>query len=559
MGVNDLHGTVLSEPFHTRASEGKIVPYDRGGVTVIAANIRILKQEFGDRFLILEAGDEFTGSVESDLQQGAPLIQFWNSVGLTATAIGNHEFDYGLDVLKKRTSEANYPFLSANLQGLPWIKPSMMTSVGGIKIGVIGLTTTDTPNVSNKQATQGLIFSDLAKTTAKEARKLRQQGAQIVIVTVHAGEDCKNSDELGVKTETFHPRDTQSACEDKDEIPKFLKILPPGTVDAVVSGHTHTIVHQWISGVPVIEGGSHGFFYNLIYLTYDLDHHRVLKDQTRIEGPIPICSKIFSNQGDCNGNEPLPKEGRGDLVVPTLHGKLLQIDPADEANVSKWVGEDIKKYQSIVGYAARPIKRNYDGESEAANLVADILRERLQADVSLVNPGGLRADLEEGPITYSDLFRILPFQNHAIRIKLSGKELKDLVSAADTGRYGIFGISGLLVTLQEKFGSEPRKLEKVTFADGSPIQDDHDYQIATIDFLARGGDGLASTLGKISADRWQNKGQDKGQNSKDWGILRDLVARSLSEKSPVNSAEKPLLDSSHPRIVFTDPSSHQNR
>lgn len=120
LGTNDIHGALAPFSLKTReASNSLSTSYPAGGVATLAAYIDILRSEWGDHLIWLDAGDQFQGSIDSNSQQGAPMVQFFNATHLTASAVGNHEFDFGLPALKARMSEAHYPYLAANIRDKP--------------------------------------------------------------------------------------------------------------------------------------------------------------------------------------------------------------------------------------------------------------------------------------------------------------------------------------------------------------------------------------------------------------------------------------------------------
>ena len=255
-------------PSRTRETEGTpSISYDAGGVAYLASQIGILRSEWGTRLLWLDAGDEFQGTIESNSQQGAPMVEFFNLEGLDAAAIGNHEFDFGpepgtqgpgadpLGTLKLRLKEAKYPYLAANISDassgklaeLPNVFPSRMLRAGNLNVGVIGLSTTETPKTTRATNVQGLRFTSLQDAVLREAASLRSAGAAIVVIDAHVGLKC----EPGASPTGHSMRksaDPQGDCGSQDEMVKLLKDLPPGTVDAVVAGHSHQIVHHWIAG-----------------------------------------------------------------------------------------------------------------------------------------------------------------------------------------------------------------------------------------------------------------------------------------------------------------------
>ncbi|MBC7692823.1 MAG: bifunctional metallophosphatase/5'-nucleotidase [Methylotenera sp.] len=592
LGMNDVHGALAPESAKTKEAEGvPVVPYDRGGAAYLASQIRILKDDFGTRLLLLDAGDEFQGSLESNIEKGAAMVQYFNAIGLNAATIGNHEFDFGaensqtesdsLGALKKRISEAKYPYVSSNiidkgtraLPGIPGTVPHYMIKAGGLTIGVIGLTTLETPVTTRQEYVKSLEFMNLKDATLIQADQLRKQGAQIVLVLAHAGLHCDASHSEFKKSKALRaPTDPASDCvdtqtdESREEIVELLHSLPAGTVDAVVSGHSHTLVHHWISGVPVIQGGTRNQYFNLLYLTYDWSQKKLVTDKTRIEGPVPICPKVFAHQKDCNGDRPAPKNGRGELITPVFHGKKVKADSEITALLQPIFDRTAEAKHKVLGNAVRRIEHTRTQESPFGDLVADAIRESVQADVAIMNAGGIRTSLEEGAITYGDVFKALPFDNAISLLTVNGKELKQLLRVAESGVRGWFSVSGVQLRLLDPSVAAPstdlngdhqispweiNRLLDAKFTDGSSIIDSKLYKVATLDFLVTGGDDMGWVMSRIPAAR---KKLTAGP------IMREVVVQSIVAQNDanqkfggLNSVEHPLIDSAHPRFVFVKP------
>jgi 5'-nucleotidase len=586
LGTNDIHGALAPEKMKTR--DPSPVEYEKGGAAYFATQLRLLRQQYGDHLLFLDAGDQFQGSIDSNLEEGRPMVRFFNELGLTAAAIGNHEFDFGppgslgsynpktgsgndlRGTLKERIAEAKYPYLAANVYdkktgespGIPGAKRSIIVSAGRLKVGIIGLTTTDTPTTTRPEYSKGLEFRDLAKTTLEEAKRLRADGAHIIVVLAHAGVYCgipaaADRARVGlVKSEN----DFQTGCESNHEIPELLRKLPKGTVNAVVAGHLHSVVHHWIEGVPVIQAGTRNNYFNLAYLTYDWDQGRVRSEKTRIEGPIPICPKVFKNQKNCNGDAPAPSNGRGDLVDMKFRKTEITPDPAMEALLRPTFERTEAKKQEIIAQAHRPIQHLKTQESPLGNLVADALRDTIKADIGVMNVGGIRTDWEAGQIRYVDVFRALPFDNHVSKLTLTGRELRRFVRITHAGARGFFSTSGLRVRVirreEEPYSADldgdrkiaPWELDRlleVTLADGTPLEDGKTYTVATIDFLLSGGDSLGWFIGQIPKERVTPIAGP---------VLRDAVVdylRVRSEKQDgLNGDSHPVVDPAKPRLVL---------
>lgn len=564
LGTNDIHGALAPFRLKTREKAGVAsVPYEAGGSAVMAAYIKKLRSEFGEHLLWLDAGDEFQGSIDSNLSLGAPMVTFFNQLGLNAAAIGNHEFDFGLKALTSRMSEAHYPYLAANISDkyphrhveFPNTYPHALFKAGRLHVGVIGLSTLDTPKTTRSTNVVDLNFDELKTAAMREAEALRSLGANLVVITAHVGLQC----DLGNSPLTHQmrkPTDPQGECGEQDEMVHLLQSLPAGTVDAVVSGHSHQVVHHWIAGVPVIQAGVFGRYLNLIYLTYDWAQKKVIPEETRIEGPIHVCSQIFQNQNDCNGDRPAPKQGRGPLIQAQFHGEKITPDEEWSKTLSPILKRSDDARARVITQAARPIEHERRGESELGNLIADAVRKAAHSDFSIVNSGGIRSNLEAGPITYSAIFRVIPFENQMAILKVTGKELLLLLRVAESGSRGVSPVSGLKIKMIDLDSPAPsddlngdenpeewktNRLLSVTTSKGEPIIPDKIYTVATLDFLVQGGDDWAWPISKISKDRIQ---LDAGMT------IRDAVVEYLETQKLIHSVDNPLIDPNQPRFIL---------
>ncbi|MEK6705120.1 MAG: bifunctional UDP-sugar hydrolase/5'-nucleotidase [Bdellovibrionota bacterium] len=577
LGTNDLHGAIAPQQMKSREKDedSASIEYEVGGAAVLAAYANILRSEFGPRLLWLDAGDEFQGSIESNSEKGAPMVRFFNLAGLHAAAIGNHEFDFGpehqsqtdiLGALKARMSEATYPYLSANIfekktkkpAALPNLQPYVVLPVGKLRVGVIGLTTTDTPSTTRPSNVADLDFTDLKAATLSSAKAAREAGAQVVIVLAHVGLKCSPG-RLPQTHLIRRPTDQQGECGPNDELVELMNELPQGAVDAVISGHSHQIIHQWIAGTPVVQAGAFGQYINIIYLTYDLSGGKLLTEKTLIEGPVPICRKVFKNQNDCNGMRQPPRNGRGPLVNAEFHKKQIKPDHAVLNMLEPLFQKTSVVKSEVIGQAARPIEHQRFEESELGNLIADAIREAAGTDASIVNAGGIRAPIEAGAITYGAVFRTFPFENAISILKLSGSELRLLLQIMESGARGFHPVSGLRLTVidpkqdaaaidldnNEKVEPwEVNRLLTVKLDNGKPIKDKATYSVALPDFLAAGGDDMAWFMNKLH----------KAQIKMDSGILmRDAIVnyiKHLSKTSAINTEENPLILKSDARLIL---------
>ena len=292
VGTNDLHGGLM-------ARNG------RGGLALLGGyvhNLRAARARDGGAVLLIDAGDMFQGTLESNIGEGAAVVAAYNVLGYTAAAIGNHEFDFGpagkattprtpaddpRGALRARAAEARFPFLAANLietaSGAPptWtnVRPTTLVDVAGIKVGIVGVMTLRALTATSAGNVGGLAIAPLADTIRTHATALRTQGADVVVVTAHAGGRCSALDRP----------DDLSSCDPESEILAVARALPPGLVDVIVAGHTHAGMAHQVEGIAITEAFSGGRAFGRIDLTIDRRTRKVLG--RRSFPPRDLCER----------------------------------------------------------------------------------------------------------------------------------------------------------------------------------------------------------------------------------------------------------------------------
>ncbi|MFN7685442.1 MAG: bifunctional metallophosphatase/5'-nucleotidase [Oligoflexia bacterium] len=570
LGMNDFHGALLARELKQPE------PHTAGGAAILARHVEILKEVFGPNFLILDGGDQFQGTLESNFAEGKPVVEFFNRLGMSAAAVGNHEFDFGPEgdtpsgtpgsdlrgALKARMSEARYPYLAANIRykngreltDFPNLKPSVVLQSGRLKIGVIGLATIYTPVTTKSENVSDLVFTNAAEATVREAKKLRKQGAHIVVVLAHQGLKC---DRMRPEPSLIRrPNDLEGSCEPNDEIPNLVRSIPKGTIDAVIAGHTHQVIHHYLDGIPVIQSGANGLYYNLLYFTWDWRQNRLVQSETAIEGPIPVCEKVFENQGDCNGVRPAPKNGRGSLITPRLHGAKIRAVSDVEAWARQVASSVDSLKKKVVGTAAVNLTHERSREATLGNFITDAMREGLKADIAITNPGGIRAPIESGEIRYEDVYRSFPFDNDVVVLELNHQQLKLLLQVIQSGSRGYFPTSGLKLTLVDPAEPaegrdlngdskiDPWELDRfvsVTLENGRPLEAGRTYRVAIPDFLVNGGDDLGWLMSQIPKNAIHREGA---------AFMRDVAIGHLTRHPAIGGPDAPLIKPDAPRVVF---------
>jgi 5'-nucleotidase len=537
VGTNDVHGWVMG--MKERFPRGEI---RYGGVATFASYVQVLRADNPDGVVLVDAGDLFQGTLMSNLTEGSVVIEAFNQLGYDAAAIGNHEFDYGpvgpisaatqatmdpFGALKARITQSKFPLLSTNIyEAATGYRPSWLPSDGtliverhGLKIGIFGLTTPQTPTVTLPINVATLKFRPMNSEALAAATRLREKGADLVIAVVHAGGrcgDCSHKDDL-------------STCDvDSGEIFDMMKGLPEGTLDAVVAGHTHAQIAHMVNGTPIVESWALGKYFGVIELSVDAETKKVIPGRTQINSGIEICETWDIETKSCDPKKLRPRADQVTPVTAKFRGQIIRPDetvmqamqPAEQA-----VAELQQKPLNLT--VPTQLGRVYEGESELGDLLADSLRAFTKADIALMNPGGLRADLKEGPLTYGTVYEVIPFDNTVAVLDLTGEQLERLLTAAFGSKKGVFQVSGLEVKLSRCV--VPDRLRGFTIG-GKKWDPAKKYKVALPDFLARGGDGLAPVLATIDPSQ-VDLAENKGSNLRD-DLINHWQAKRETFKPP---------------------------
>ena len=523
VGTTDVHGWFEG---HRDATP----PY--GGLPLFASYVDALREANPGRVVLVDSGDVFQGTLESNYFEGKPLVDAYNALGYSAVAIGNHEFDYGpagretsvprapgddpLGALKERVAQAKFPFVSANISEKatgktpPWLHRSAIADVGGVKLGIIGLTTPDTPVTTMPANVAALSFGDPVKAAVDEAANLRAHGADAVIVVAHMGGRCRDMSDVN----------DVASCEPNQEVMKFLAAMPKGTIDAYFAGHTHSQMRQVINGVPALQALNYSREFSTLDLWIDPAQHHVTRAEMR---PMTmLCAKVFEKSETCDpklvppGTPLVPRTFEGKAIVPDAKVVAL-LKPYDEQVAAK-------RNEPIGVRTAAEFTHPYAQESPLASLLADVWREASGADVAFINSGALRASLPRGELKYGDLFEVIPFDNFPAMLTLTGAQLVELIRIPIANGRSVLHPSGVRYTYDaSKTGRD--RFVSATMANGDPIDPAKLYKVAVPDFLVSGGEGLGPLMKEVPPER---KSIDATQPA------RELLIRALKKhKEPL--------------------------
>ena len=455
LAINDFHGAL--EPQVWPWSGGRQV----GGAPALKPWLDSLARACLCTSVRLDAGDEMQGTPMSNFNYGRPAIAALNALGIDAATIGNHEFDWSVDTLRARMADAHYRFLAANITdttGLArpdWAVPFTVIDRGGTRIAVIGLALPETPETTTPKNVRGLAFRDPVAAVKRVLPQARAAG-DYVIVVAHIGAFCD-----AASTGARAPAGA-TACH--GEIIDLARGLDSGSVDLIVSGHTHSLVNTVVNGIPIVQARSSGAGIAVV-------------DFVRVAGRREVRARIETPFSDRVSPDP--------ALADALRLDKLAIETITGRPVTR---------------VAKEMRRSGD-EYGLGRLIADAQRNIAKTDVALVNNGGIRADLGAGVATYGDLFRVEPFQNRLLRVVVSGNVLRAALEHAVQGDRGgpDAHLSGIEVWYDPRKPAG-RRIEKLRLADGRGVDGDGRYTLAVSDFLGSGGGGYAMLRGLPSGD-----------------------------------------------------------
>jgi 2',3'-cyclic-nucleotide 2'-phosphodiesterase (5'-nucleotidase family) len=540
LGTNDFHGHV------------EAMPLLAGYVEML----RAMRAEPGNEHgavVLLDGGDMFQGTLESNQDEGLPVVELYNALGYDAAALGNHEFDYGplgpkgtpedpaddpFGALRRNIDAATFPLVTANLHGksgapfpLAKVVPSVVRSIPWgadvLRVGVVGGSTKDTLRTTIASNVRSLDVSRIAVDAAPQVSALRNAGADLVFLAMHAGGKCR------------HPqgRDAQAdGCDSRDEVDDVVRGLGSVKVDGIVAGHTHAAVASLFDGTPVIESHSYGRAFGRIDYRLERDaQRRVRVVNVRVHPPRLLCEKLEDDTRTCT---PSAYEGR--VVARTKNPKI--VDVVDRA-IEK---ARVRKAESLGVTLSEPFKRDHNDESALGNLFADLLlshyqkvlakRGDLVTPVAMMNGGGLRQNLPKGPLAYGSLFEASPFDNRLFMARTTAGQLLQILTRSVLRKGGFLSIAGVtarIVTDKSQTG-ELRDAQDRVLRPDAPIL------IIASDFLLTGGD-----------DFW-GKEESPAPMQESTVLVRDAfeleIRRLATAGVPLDPAR--YLDRARPRVTI---------
>ncbi|MCY6960013.1 5'-nucleotidase C-terminal domain-containing protein [Clostridium brassicae] len=445
---NDFHGAV--------DNSGK-----NSGMTKLAGEINKFKKS-NPNTIVVSGGDNFQGSAMSNLTHGKIVNEMFKEIGLIASAVGNHEFDWGTNKIPQWSKEGGYDFLAANIcdksTGKPvnWTKPYKMVTIDKVKVGFIGITTPATAWQTKVENIKDVIFKDPIECAKVWNQKLRsgelpEGKADVVIALTHLG-SIQNSETKNITGEAA------DLCKANTGI------------DAIISAHTHMEVCGKVNNIPVIQS-----YYN----GRDLGRLKILLDK---EGKLKEIQPIL---------DPLYK--RPDTLVENKNVKSIY---------EKYKKDLQKVLAEVVGVTDTELSHDRytsEGTSPLGKWVCDVMRKKAKVQIGITNGGGLRCPIPKGDITMGKLYEVMPFDNTLVTMELKGSDLKRVIeNGIMNDKIGWGQVSGIKVYYDKnaKMGS---RITNMVLEDGSLVDMNKYYTVVVNDFMAPdgckgvGGDGYDFT------------------------------------------------------------------
>ncbi|WP_330983175.1 MULTISPECIES: bifunctional UDP-sugar hydrolase/5'-nucleotidase UshA [Enterobacterales] len=432
----------------------------------------------GGSVLLLSGGDINTGVPESDLQDAEPDFRGMNLVGYDAMAVGNHEFDNPLSVIRQQEKWAKFPFLSANIYqkstGERLFKPWQLFDRQGLKIAVIGLTTDDTAKIGNPENFTDIEFRKPAEEAKLVIQELQQtQKPDIILAATHMGHYDNGNHGSNA------PGDVELA-----------RSLPAGALTMIVGGHSQDPVCMasenkkqvdYVPGTPCAPDKQNGIW---IVQAHEWGKYVGRADFEFRNGemklvhyqliPVNLKKKVTWDNGQSERvlyTPQIPENPQMLSLLTPFHNK-------GKAQLDVKVGE-------VNGHLEGDRSKVRFVQTNMGHLILAAQMARTTADFGVMSGGGIRDSIEAGKITYKDVLKVQPFGNVVVYVDMTGKEVTDYLTAVaqmkpDSGAYPQFA--------NVSFVAKGGQLTELKIK-GEPVDPAKNYRMATLSFNATGGDG----------------------------------------------------------------------
>jgi len=429
LSINDYHGAL--------APAGKNV-----GAAKLADALKVEKAKNPEGTIIVSAGDNYQGSAMSNLLYGEPVSAVFIEMGIELSAVGNHEFDWGIDRITKWAEDGGLTFVCANIydkrtnEPVGWAKPYVILDRAGVKVGFVGLATPETAYKALKANVENYNFNDPVATLVNWVPKVKAAGADIIIALTHLG--------------SFQDKEGKITGEAAD-------LFQVDGVDAVISGHTHQSVSGLVNGKPLVQAYYNGRTFAKMTFVFD--------ENNKLVSAEPSLDHLYNR----------PDTLKDDANTLAIYNRY-------ETELQPILGKVLGKTTVELGHD------RYAGPSLLGEWTCEVMREKVGVQIAMTNGGGLRTNIPAGEVTAGKLYEVMPFDNTLYTMKLSGADVKaNIEHGIMNDDIGWVQVSGVVVTYNKEAEAGNRIISMV-LADGTPVEMDKYYTVVTNDFMATGGD-----------------------------------------------------------------------
>ncbi len=517
IGINDFHGNLEPASLSLLLPDpqgGKPLRVPAGGAAALAGMVKTLRAG-APHSLMLSSGDLIGAApLVSTLFRHESTIEVMNAIGLDVGAVGNHEFDAGITELRRvaaggcaatlpddaatscgldRYTGARFPMLGANVLeagGRPALPPYTIKRIAGIRVGIIGAVTRTTPTIVVPSGVAGLRFIDEADAVNRAARELRRRGVRTIIALFHEG------GELG-KPQNRGDWNDSRCLERSGPIFDIASRLVP-EISVIFSAHTHQGYRCIVDGRTIVSGTSYGRGLSVVDVQIDPKTRRIVPALTQSHN-LPVVNDAT----DTGLRERLA------AATPAPYGDVLRTtrsDPAIAARVARYSAIAAPKAERPIGTIAARFGRGGAVDSAAGRLIADAQLAATRApanggaQLALMNPGGIRSDLECAGtppcvVTFGQVFTMQPFGNSLVVMTLTGTQLKKLLESQQKAGGEMTPLQpseGFTYTWQADAPAGERVREMRL--NGEPVVPERAYRVTVNSFMAEGGDGFVTLI-----------------------------------------------------------------
>ena len=573
VGTDDIHGNFFPK-INILNVGSNTLSYKTGGLEFITRYLNIIREEFGtNRVLYFDGGDFYQGGMASVLFDGEIMLDYFNLVGLNATTVGNHEFDFAREWVESKIEKAKYKTLINNIMDsstfqrggalgenheTSHIYEIKLENGDIIKIGVIGLSFNmkndkTLPNTWGNRATwDNITFFNYMEQLEQESNKLRQEGASAVLALTHFGLVCNQT--LAMQLNMYNKSSIQGECyrEDEDSVLyKLLDDIKPGILDGIIGGDTHMEMHHWEKDIPIMSVPRNARYVNIMYLAFEKGYngkYNLVPNEVKIEGPLPACEKIFKNYKNCELISSQQYEEAGELINYAWHGKKIEKDPMIQPIYDKYYetykDNALQKIVTFQGF--EKIKVDKSGDCILCNTYLDAIKDIKNVDFAIINRGIFPGELVPSTLTREDFYNQMPYLDKICTVDVTGEELKKIVSTVQSVGKGFYPSSGLKQTIKIDNTGNKTVTDIELYANGEPIQieDERIYRMASSKYVlseTSGEDFAKGESFKIIHEKAINNEIQCSDRTIDDEIAEFFKGRGIIDLSNKVNIEKPRI------------------